>query len=148
MDAVLFVHIVAAMAWVGGAFLVGTLSSRLKTADPQHRLGFARAMQTISMKVFMPGAVIVLAMGVWMVLDSEIYEFEQAWIALAIGVVAITGAMGPLFFKPTIDRGVAAMEAGDPAAAGAQMRRLGMGSKFALVLQFIAVWAMVAKPGL
>lgn len=148
MDVVLFVHILAAMAWVGGAFLVGTLSSRLKAADPRHRLGFARAMQGISMKVFMPGAVLVLAMGVWMVLDSEIYEFEQAWIALAIAVVVITGAMGPLFFKPTIDRGVAAMEAGDPAAARAQMRRLGMGSKFALVLQFIALWAMVAKPGL
>lgn len=40
------------------------------------------------------------------------------------------------------------MEAGDGPAAGALMKRLGMGSKAALVLEFVAVWAMVVKPGL
>ena len=147
-DVLLFVHIVAAMAWLGGGFFAGVLSSRMKAADPEHRLGFARLMQKVSTGVFMPAAIVVLAMGTWMVLDSDVYDFDQAWISIGFVVIVVTGAMGPLFFKPTIERGIAAMEAGDGPAAGALMKRLGMGSKAALVLEFVAVWAMVVKPGL
>lgn len=147
-DVLLFVHIVAAMAWLGGGFMAGMLAGRMKTAGPEHRLGFARLMEKVSTGVFMPAAIIVLVAGIWLVLDSDVFEFEQAWVGIGLGIVAVTAAMGPLFFKPTIERGIAAMESGDAAAAGAIMQRLGMGSKIALVLEFVAVWAMVVKPGL
>lgn len=147
-DVAHLVHIVAAMAWLGGGFLASVFARRMKTADPRHALGFARAMSMVSQRVFMPAAIIVLAVGTWMVLDSEIYSFEQAWIVIGIAAVAITAAMGPAFFKPTITKGIAAMEAGNGPEAGAIMKRLGIGSKIALVIQFVAVWAMVVKPGL
>lgn len=147
-DAVVLVHILAAMVWLGGGVLASVFASRMQHADPEHRIGFARFMQKVSTGIFMPAAIVVLAAGVWMVLDNEAYDFEQLWIVIGLGVVAITAAMGPLFFKPTITRGLAAMEAGDGPAVGAIMQRLGMGSKAALVLEFVAVWAMVVKPGL
>jgi uncharacterized membrane protein len=147
-DVLLLVHIVAAMAWLGGGVLVAVIGARLKDADPEHRLGFARLMQKASTGLFMPAAIIVLTAGIWMVLDSDVYEFEQAWIAIGLGVVAVTAAMAPLFFKPTVTRGIAAMESGDGPAVGAAMQRLAMGSRIALVLEFVAVWAMIVKPGL
>jgi len=147
-DVLLLVHIVAAMAWLGGGFLASVFASRMKTADPEHRIGFARLMQKASVGLFLPSAVIVLAMGTWMVIDSDVYEFDQMWISIGFGIVLITGAMAPFFFKPTIGRSIEAMQAGDAAKAGALMQRLGMGSKLALIAEFIAVWAMVVKPGL
>lgn len=147
-DVLLLVHIIAVMAWLGGGFLASVLTGRMKTADPEHRLGFARLMRKVSTGLFMPAAIVVLAAGTWLVLDSDVYEFDQLWITIGFTVVAITAAMGPLFFKPTIQRGIAAMESGDGPAVAAAMQRLGMGSKAALVLEFFAVWAMVAKPGL
>ena len=147
-DVLLFVHIVAVMAWLGGGFLAGVFAGRMKTADPEHRLGFARLMRKVSTGLFMPAAIVVLLAGTWLVIDSEVFEFDQLWISIGFGVVVITAAMGPLFFKPTIERGIAAMESGDGPAVGAAMQRLGMGSKAALVLEFFAVWAMIVKPGL
>lgn len=146
-EVLLLVHILAAMIWLGGGFMAGALAGRMKTADPQHRLGYARAMQKISVRVFMPAAIILLGVGIWMVADSDVYGFDQAWISAAMAIVIVAGAMGPLFFKPTIDKGIAAMEAGDGPTVGALMARLGMGSKIALVLEFIAVYLMVFKPG-
>lgn len=147
-DVLVFVHIVAAMVWVGGGFLAAAFAGRMKTADPAHRLEYARFMQGASLRVFMPAAVVVLGAGVWLVLDVDVYEFEQMWITIGFGIVAIGAAMGPLFFKPTIAKGITAMEAGDAAGAAAVMQRLGIGSRLLLILQFVAVWAMVAKPGL
>lgn len=147
-DALQIVHIVASMVWLGGSFLASVFAARMKAADPAHALGFARDMSMVSQRVFMPAAIVVLAMGSWLVLDSTIYTFAQAWIVIGIAAVAITAAMGPLFFAPTIAKGISAMEAGDGPAAGAIMSRLGIGSKTALALQFVAVWAMVVKPGL
>jgi hypothetical protein len=105
-------------------------------------------MRIVSMKVFMPATLIVFAAGTWLVSLNEVYGYEQLWVSIGFGVVLIAGAMGPLFFKPTIDKGIAAMEAGDRPTAGALMRRLGIGSKAALLLEFVAVWAMIVKPGL
>jgi uncharacterized membrane protein len=147
-DVLLFVHIVAAMTWLGGGVLVAVIGGRLKTADPEHRLGFARLMQRASTGLFMPAAILVLAAGVWMVLDNDVYGFDQTWISIGLGVVAVTAAMAPLFFKPNVTRGIAAMEAGDGPAAGAAMQRVAIGAWVALILEFIAVWAMVVKPGL
>jgi uncharacterized membrane protein len=147
-DVLLFVHIVAAMAWLGGGVLGSVMASRMKTADPEHRLGFARFMRKASTGLFMPAAIVVLLAGTWLVIDSDVFEFDQLWISIGFGIVLITAAMGPLFFKPTLVKGIAGMEAGDGPAVGAAMQRLGIGSRVALVLEFIAVWAMVVKPGL
>lgn len=128
--------------------MASTLAGRAKNAHPAHRLGFARFMEKVSTGLFTPAAIVLLAAGVWLVFEVEAYEFEQAWIAIGLGAVVVSGVMGPLFFKPTLERGIAAMESGDGPAAGAIMRRLGMGSKVNLLVQFVAVWAMVVKPGL
>lgn len=146
-EVLLLVHIVAAMVWLGGGVLAGVMASRMKVAEPQNRLWFARTMKSVSVGLFMPAAILVLGTGVWIVLDSDLYAFDQAWISAAFAIVIIAGAMGPLFFKPTIDKGIAAMEAGDGPTAGALMARLGMGSKIALVLEFVGVYLMVFKPG-
>jgi uncharacterized membrane protein len=148
IDVLKLVHILAAIVWVGGAFFTSVVGSRMKNADPPHRLGFARMMQFVSIGVFTPAAVIVLAVGSWMVLDTDLYTFEQAWIGIGIGVVAISAVMGPTFFKPTIDKAVAAMEAGDGPAAGALMQKIGIASRVVIAMQIVAIWAMVAKPGL
>jgi uncharacterized membrane protein len=147
-ELLLIIHLLAAMMWVGGSVLALLLSTRMKDADPAHRLGFATAMKTVSQRIFMPAAILVLIFGTWLVADSDVYDFDQTWISIGFTVVVITAAMGPLFFRPTIAKALSAIEKGDGAAAASAMSRLGLGSRVAVALQFVAVWAMVVKPGL
>jgi uncharacterized membrane protein len=144
----LFIHILASMVWVGGSVLALVLGTRMKDADQSHRLGFARAMKMVSQRVFMPAAILVLVFGTWLVLDSDFYDFEQLWISIGFVAVLATAAMGPAFFKPTLTNAIAAIEADDGLAVGAAMARLAMGSRIAVLIQVVALWAMVVKPGL
>ena len=147
-EALRFVHIVAAMTWVGGAFLAAVFAARTKKAAPGHALGFARGMQRFSVGLFIPASLVVLGMGIWLVIDSDVIEFTQAWIVIGLGAVAASLVLALAIVKPNRDRGVAAMEAGGGPQVGLIMRRVGMASRTAILLQFIAVWAMVTKPGL
>ena len=144
----LIIHLLASMVWVGGSVLTLVLGARMQDADPAHRLGFARSMRMVSQRVFMPAAILVLAFGTWLVLDSEFYEFEQLWISIGFVAVLATAAMGPAFFKPTLTKAITAMEDGDAGATTAAMTRLAMGSRVSVVILFVALWAMVVKPGL
>lgn len=148
LDVVQFVHIAAAMAWVGGAFLAAILAARTRAAEPGHALGFARGMRRFSVGLFIPAAVVVLAMGTWLVVDSSVYDFGQSWIVIGLVAVGVSLVIALTVIKPNLDRGISAMEAGSGSQVGIIMRRVGIGSRASLVLQFVAVWAMVTKPGL
>ncbi len=146
-EALKFVHIAAAMTWVGGAFLAAIFAARTKKAAPGHALGFARGMQRFSVGLFIPASLVLLAMGIWLVVNNAGIEFTQAWIIIGLVAVAASLALALAVIKPNLDRGVAAMEAGGGPHVGVIMRRVGIASRTAIALQFVAVWAMVVKPG-
>ena len=64
-DVLLFLHILAVMAWLGGGVLASVFASRMKAADPEHRLGFARLMRKASTGLFMPASIIVLLVYIY-----------------------------------------------------------------------------------
>lgn len=142
-----FLHVSAAIVWVGGGIFGAILTRRALSAPPEHTLGIARDMDHVSKRLFVPAALATLLFGILMVVDAEPYGFGQAWIIIGLGGVALSIAVGAGFLGPQSEKLVEELEAGDPSA----ISRLETVDKVALVdlaVLLIVVWAMVAKPGL
>ncbi len=143
-----FIHVLAAMVWVGGGATVAVVAFRMKTADPLHRLGFARDMRFISTWIFLPAALVAYVFGSLMVEEVEAFDYEQTWIAIGTIGIFVTFLTLSIYLVPRIRKAVKLMEAGKGPEAGALMRKITIVSRFNLSILFVVVWAMVTKPGL
>lgn len=147
-DALAFVHVLAAIVWVGGGLASQFIVARVAKADPAHRLGAARDFLFIGTRVYPWASLIVLVTGVWMVLDEAALAFEQAWIVIGLVGLVVTAGIGSGYITPQSRKAIAAVEGGNPAAAAPIGARIALASRTAAVILMIALWAMVFKPGL
>lgn len=142
-----FVHVLFAVVWVGGGIFLYIATWRSKKGPLAHKLAMARNGE-IAGRIFMLSGIVVLAMGVWMVLDTDAYDFSQAWILIGlIGLIA-SAALGGAFFDPQSKATVADYEVGDEAAGDARLAKIINVATLDLLLLIVIVWAMVVKPGL
>jgi uncharacterized membrane protein len=83
-DVLKYVHILAAMVWVGGAFtlqIYGIYVSR--SSEPDAIARFGRDVAVVGGRVFPIASIVLLIAGVLMVLQR--WSFGQAWIQIVAG---------------------------------------------------------------
>lgn len=142
-----FLHVMGAVIWVGGAFVVVVLTAMSKRAPVDYRIGFADAIRKAT-AVFDLSSLMVLGFGIWLVIDVGPYRFDQAWIIIGIAGVALSIVLGLAFIGPNDAKMIASYEAGDTATGDARLERgLKVAGLYVAYLVFV-VWAMVTKPGL
>ena len=145
-DWLLFVHIVGAMVWVGGLVALAALGNHaLRSGDVARFVG---SLRVVGPFVLAPASSLVLAFGIWMVLDSSAWDFGQTWIWLALVLLAAAVVVGAVFLSRSALAAERAVKAGDDAQAATHLRRWSWGIRLILVLLVIATWDMVFKPGL
>lgn len=148
-DWLLLVHVLAAMVWVGGGVLLAVLAVRvLRERDPGAVGRFVAGMRVIGPLVLAPATVLVVGVGIWMVLDSVAWGFEQLWVQLALGLFAGAFLVGAVYQSRAAIRADRAAAAGDQDEALRQLARWSWGYLLILVLLVAATWDMVMKPGL
>jgi uncharacterized membrane protein len=144
------VHVLAAMAWVGGGTIVlGTLVSARRSRDPEH---VDRVMQSLAWAdtwLAIPAPLVVLITGIAMVALNGAWSFTQAWILGSIGlmvayeIVAVT--IGARLYRRIDDARRAGTLVGDGHAATMRAwSRLGV---LLLAILVAIVGLMVFKPG-
>jgi uncharacterized membrane protein len=142
-------HILAAVLWIGGGFMLLLSGARARSANDEE--GMRRAISTtaaLGTTYFIPASLAVLVFGLLMVFDGP-WSFDQLWIILGLLGYAATFLTGLLILKPSserIDRLVS--EAGGtltPAAQAEAERLLTLGRIDYIVL-FLVVADMVLKP--
>ncbi len=145
----LFLHIIAAMVWVGGAVLLGALATLVLRARMPEEVGrFLGNLRVIGPLVLAPATFGVVGLGVWMVLDSSAWEFGQFWVQLALGLFAAAFLIGPAVVgRAAINAGRAA-DRGDHDETLRQFARWSWGYGVIVLLLVVATWDMVMKPGL
>ncbi len=89
----------------------------------------------------------VLGLGVWLVIDSDAWDFGQTWIQLALALFAATFVIGAVFQGRSATAARRAAAAGDDREAVRQLRRWAWGTLLILMLTLVASWDMVIKPG-
>ena len=148
-DWLLFVHIVGAMVWVGGLVALAAFGTHaLRSGDRETVARFVGSLRVVGPFVLAPSSSLVLAFGLWLVLDSSTSDFGQTWIWLALALVAAAVLVGALVLGRSALAAERAVKAGDHARAAKHMRTWSWGIRLILVLLVVATWDMVFKPGL
>jgi uncharacterized membrane protein len=145
-----FAHIGAAMIWVGGGVVLMMVGLRVRrSGDVAFMSEFARTLSYVGLRVLTPAVVVVLASGIWLVLQQS-RSFGELWILLALGAFALAFLIGAVF----LSRNAIALERlatranADATGAREALDRWIFGYLVVLALLVFTLWDMIFKPGL
>ncbi len=146
--AIVFVHVFAAIVWVGGAFFFQVKIAQFKRAnDNAGFLQLGKDAEHIGQRLFMPASVVVLLSGIAMVWYGP-YAFEL-WITLALVGIVATALTGSLVLGPSggkIARLAEEKGFDDPSVAAMRDRLITV-SRLDYAVLVLVVLDMVFKPG-
>jgi uncharacterized membrane protein len=145
-----FIHIVAAIVWVGAGLFFQFQATRLSRLDDPARLGaFTKDVAFAGQRLLLPASAVVLLAGIAMVIYSPALDFSDTWIAIGLIGYAATAITGSVFIGPTAGKIGDAIEADGPNAPSvvAMQRKIFMVSRIDQLVLLIVIAAMVFKPG-
>lgn len=152
-----FVHVLAAVVWLGSGFSLLVLTSRMVRArDYTGATALAAQSEVFGRTVFAPAAMTTLVAGVAMVVVGRL-SFADAWIVIGLVGVAVSFVLGAVLAERAARQLRAALPTEQPADATAEFdhgiidrvrRRMVLISSLDLFVLTVVVWAMVAKPGI
>jgi uncharacterized membrane protein len=97
-DWLLFLHVLAAMVWVGGGVMLAVLAARVvRDPDPGAVGRFTSSLRVLGPLVLAPATVAVLGLGIWLVVDSEAWDFGQLWVQLGLGLFVAAFLVGAVW---------------------------------------------------
>jgi uncharacterized membrane protein len=90
---------------------------------------------------------LLLASGIWMILDSDAIELSQTWVWLGLAGFLISGIVGAAFFGPASVKIVKDLEEGRIEEADRRAKQFNAVARFDLLLLIAIVAVMVFRPG-
>ena len=145
-----FLHIVAAITWVGGVITMTLLNVRLaSTRNSAAMAALSSVGGFIGQRVFGPAAAITLLAGLATALYAG-FPMRSLWIIWGFLVILLSFGMTATLTRSTAQRlgALAATPNRDATQVAALQRRLWMLTALNILLLLSAVWAMVSKPTL
>jgi uncharacterized membrane protein len=144
----LYVHIICAVIWVGGAVYAQLLGLRVaRSTDPSELPHLARHVEFIGSRVFSPAALLLFISGA--VMTMQAWAFGQAWIAISVALWVISALVGAVYLGPRVKRAAELFEAEGPTseAGRALIDRMFLVTRLELVGFAIVIALMTFKPG-
>jgi low temperature requirement protein LtrA len=144
----LFVHLSAAVIWVGAGFLLVVLAIRADQTDDEAQIKRILDDNTwLATHLFIPSSLTVFAAGMLLTIDGP-WKFDQLRIVLGLLGYAATFLTGVTILRPRGDR-IAAMIARDGGMTPgslAETRRLLALARIDYVVLFLVIADMAIKP--
>ena len=144
----LYVHIVCAVIWVGGAVYAQLLALRVaRSPDPSELPHLARHVEFIGARVFMPAALLLFVSGIAMTLQA--WAFGQPWIAVSVALWVLSAVVGAVYLGPRVKQAAELFEAEGPTSQGGRelIDRLFVVSRLELIGFALVIALMTFKPG-
>jgi uncharacterized membrane protein len=152
-----FLHITAVVVGLGATFAESLMFPVALKVDPRHLPYVHRLQLAINQYLAGPALAVVLATGIYQVVDAD-WDLGDAWLSATLAIVIVLGGLIGAYFVPT-DRRLVAMVERDIAASGEGEVKLsddylrrsrieGIVGTVAGVLVVVAIYLMVTKPGL
>jgi uncharacterized membrane protein len=148
-ELLLYLHLGAAITWVGGGVATQFFALRaLHSGDSRRIAAFALDIKWVGDRVLASASLLTLLAGLALVWESAAWGFGDDWIVIALVLFAFTFLAGVGFFGPESGRisALVEREGADSPAAQARIRRILLVSRIDLVLLFLIVFDMVVKP--
>lgn len=148
-ELLLFLHIVAAIVWLGSGLLIQILAVRAERArDVEGLRRVASEAAGLGETLFIPASLATVIFGVLLVIDGP-WSFDQLWIVLGLAGYLATFLTGILVMKPGSERLAAIMERDQgvmSAEAEVEMRKLLTKGRLDTVVLYLVVAIMALKP--
>ena len=147
-ELLLFVHVLAAIAWVGGVLVVlVTLEVARRSGDRAHVVKALHYDDRLGLIFYVPAALLVLAAGAGLVLEGP-WSFGDGWVLAGLGLLVASFAVGFAFFLPFGKRLAAAVEAhgAESDTVAAEVDRIRLVTWVDIALLAAAVFVMTTKP--
>lgn len=144
----LFLHVLGAITWVGGAGAVqvfGILTKR--AADPAKTVFFIRNVAWTVTRVFLPAALLVFVSGVGL-LETGFWEWSDEFVVVGIVLWAAVSIVAFGFLGRAMGRAGSQLEAEGPSPPlMMKIRNLVWTSRILLGTLVVIVFVMTVKPG-
>lgn len=143
-----YIHVVAAIIWVGGAFTVQLLAIRAtRSDDPADMPRLGAWAEYIGMRVFLPASIILFVAGLIMV--AQRWTFTTPWVSISMLLWLASVLAGALYLGPRSAKVGALFAAEGPTSVAARdgLQQLFLVSRIELVSFAVIVFLMVVKPG-
>jgi uncharacterized membrane protein len=144
----LFLHVLGAMTWIGGAIAIqvfGVLTKR--AADPAKTAFFISNVSWLVMRVFLPAALVVFASGVGLV-ESGFWDYDETFVTLGIILWVAVALVAFGFLGRAMARAGSRLEAEGPSPPlMLKIRNLVWTSRALLATLVVIVFLMTVKPG-
>jgi uncharacterized membrane protein len=145
-ELLLFLHVSAAVVWLGGGLLVQVLGARVAGAgDPARMEALGRDIAWIGSRVFAAASLLTFLTGVLLVVDSDFYRFRDGWIALSLLLYAVTFLIAILVFGRESSRVAELAAQGSPEAQPRRLRVIFF-ARLDVVVLFLVLFLMTVKP--
>jgi uncharacterized membrane protein len=146
-ETLLVIHVLAAVAWIGGGLFSGFVGPRMAKAGGETAINWIRTATVAATRYFMPAGVITLLSGIGVVLSDEAYDFAAPFVGVGLAVAVIALVLGMTVNRPSAIKALAAAEAGDFPSVGVHARRAGLTWRIVVILLILTEIAMVLRLG-
>lgn len=144
----LSVHILAAVLWVGGAFMIQVLAIRASRANDGQRLAtFASEAEWVGTRIFVPSSLVLVVFGFLLISEGN-WDY-QFWVVFPIVVWIASFVVGAAFLGPQSGRLSKEIEQHgiESPQAMNRLQRIFLVSRIELLLLLLVVLDMALKPG-
>jgi uncharacterized membrane protein len=142
----LFVHVAAAVVWVGGAAMLQLMALRLAKNDAAALAEFFGGVEKVGNRALVPASLIAVLTGFGLVWESDFWTLGDDWIVIGLVLFAITFLAGATFFGPESGRINRLIQADGAVAAEPRMRRMLVLTRIDLIILFLIIFDMTVKP--
>jgi uncharacterized membrane protein len=146
----LFLHILAAIGWVGGTVMFSLIGLRLQRAGtPEARHGLVEQIAYLGKSYFAAMSVALIVIGLGLAADDR-WDFSMRWIQLGILGWLITTVFGAAYLGPQFEKLGQRMttEGADSPAVRERLNQLMIAFHIEAALLLLVVADMVLKPGI
>jgi uncharacterized membrane protein len=142
------VHVLVAVLWVGGGALLtilGLVAER--KSDPREIVTVARQAAFVGERIFAPAGLVVLAMGIAMMINTN-WGWGHFWVTAGLVGFAATFVTGTTVLAPRARRLHELMETAGPTAPETQaaIKQILLIARFDTAVLLLVVVDMVVKP--
>lgn len=142
----LSLHIAAVASWLGADIVQHAMHHRWKNESLEVNLGWVRMQHFLHDRYYAIVAVLILLTGVGLVFDGD-WSWGSNFIWVGFATIVIGGVGGGVFLKGLSTQKLAALEAGDAAAAEAATKRALPIELFLTASVLVSIVAMVHRWG-
>lgn len=143
-----FIHIASIAIWFGGALTTLLIMRILAgTADSAGQQAVSRPVRILSMRLFMPAAIVTLITGIGLVQVGKL-DFGSFWVTYGMTGLVVSALLGGVFTGAASHRLAQKVAAATIDAAGikAAQKKIFLAATINVILLLSIIFVMVAKP--